>query len=107
MPLLALSDGSYVVAAGPDVVLEQPVSFEVDANGVPVMTITGFAPVRWLHRRLRVANVGSERRIEGRVEAPGAQSRRPRQVDVVHQELLSAVGDMGQTLPFGIEQAGC
>ena len=48
MPLLALSDGSYVVAAGPDVVLEQPVSFEVDANGVPVMTITGFAPVRWL-----------------------------------------------------------
>jgi CubicO group peptidase (beta-lactamase class C family) len=48
MPLLALSNGSYVVAAGPDVVLEQPVSFEVDANGVPVMTITGFAPVRWL-----------------------------------------------------------
>ena len=40
MPLLALSDGSYVVAAGPDVVLEQPVTFEVDADGVPVMTIT-------------------------------------------------------------------
>ena len=50
MPLLALSNGSYVVAAGPDVVLEQPVSFEVDANGVPVMTITGLAPVRWLTR---------------------------------------------------------
>src|SRR5215211_1944696 len=50
MPLLALSDGSYVVAAGPDVVLEQPVSCEVDANGVPVMTITGLAPVRWLTR---------------------------------------------------------
>jgi CubicO group peptidase (beta-lactamase class C family) len=48
MPLLELSDGSYVVAAGPDVVLEQPVSFEVDAIRVPVMTITGFAPVRWL-----------------------------------------------------------
>ena len=48
MPLLALSDGNYVVASGPDVVLEQPVTLEVDANGVPVMTITGFAPVRWL-----------------------------------------------------------
>ena len=41
-------DGSYVVAAGPDVVLEQPVTFEMDADKVPVMTITGFAPVRWL-----------------------------------------------------------
>jgi CubicO group peptidase (beta-lactamase class C family) len=48
MPLLALSDGSYVVAVGPDVVLEQPVSLEVDANGVPVMMMTGIAPMRWL-----------------------------------------------------------
>ena len=48
MPLLALSDGNYVVASGPDVVLEQPVTFEVDADGVPVMTIQGFPPVRWL-----------------------------------------------------------
>ena len=48
MPLLALSDGSYVVAAGPDVVLEQPVTFDVDDFGVPIMSITGFAPVRWL-----------------------------------------------------------
>jgi CubicO group peptidase (beta-lactamase class C family) len=48
MPLLALSDGSYVVAAGPDVVLEQPVALDLDADGLPVMTITGFAPVRWL-----------------------------------------------------------
>jgi CubicO group peptidase (beta-lactamase class C family) len=48
MPLLALADGGYVVAAGPDVVLEQPVTFAVDELGVPTMTITGFAPVRWL-----------------------------------------------------------
>jgi CubicO group peptidase (beta-lactamase class C family) len=48
MPLLASSDGNYVVAAGPDVVLEQPVTLGVDSYGVPVMTITGFAPVRWL-----------------------------------------------------------
>jgi hypothetical protein len=48
MPLLALSDGGYVVAAGPDVMLEQPVTFDMVANGVPVMTLTGFAPVRWL-----------------------------------------------------------
>jgi CubicO group peptidase (beta-lactamase class C family) len=48
MPLLALTDGGYVIAAGPDVVLEQPVTFEADPNGEPVMTITGFAPVRWL-----------------------------------------------------------
>src|SRR5215212_3988243 len=48
IPLLALSDGTYVVADGPDVVLEQPVTFEVDADGVPVMTIQGFPPVRWL-----------------------------------------------------------
>jgi beta-lactamase class C len=51
MPLLALSDGNYVVASGPDVVLEQPVTFEVDADGVPVMTIQGFPPVRWLTGR--------------------------------------------------------
>jgi CubicO group peptidase (beta-lactamase class C family) len=48
MPLLALPDGTFVVAAGPDVVLAQPVTFEVDPYGVPVMTITGFQPVRWL-----------------------------------------------------------
>src|SRR5215211_5100032 len=50
MPLLALSDGGYVVAAGPDVMLEQPVTFDMVANGVPVMTMTGLAPVRWLTR---------------------------------------------------------
>jgi len=48
LPLLALPDGSYVVAAGPDVVLEQPVSFEADPDSVPIMTIAGFEPVRWL-----------------------------------------------------------
>ena len=48
MPLLALPDGSYVVADGPDVVLEQPVTFNIDPNGLPVMAIQGFSPVRWL-----------------------------------------------------------
>jgi beta-lactamase class C len=48
MPLLALPDGTYVIADGPDVVLEQQVTFDVDADGVPVMTIQGFNPVRWL-----------------------------------------------------------
>jgi len=37
-----------VVAAGPDVVLEQPVTLELDADGLPVMTMMGFEPVRWL-----------------------------------------------------------
>jgi CubicO group peptidase (beta-lactamase class C family) len=48
MPMRALSEGSYVVAAGPQVVLEQHVTFTADDNGVPVMTIAGFEPVRWL-----------------------------------------------------------
>ena len=48
MPLLALPDGSYVVADGPDVVLEKTVTFAPDPNGVPTMTIAGFNPVRWL-----------------------------------------------------------
>lgn len=48
MPLLALPDGSYVVASGPDVVLGQRVSFDVDADTIPVMTVEGFRPARWL-----------------------------------------------------------
>jgi CubicO group peptidase (beta-lactamase class C family) len=48
LPLLALPDGTYVVASGPDVVRAQPVAFATGADGVPVMTIQGFAPVRWL-----------------------------------------------------------
>ena len=48
MPVLALPDGSYLVAAGPEVALAQPLTVELDANGVPVMTISGFTPVRWL-----------------------------------------------------------
>jgi hypothetical protein len=48
MPLLALPDGTYVVADGPDVVLEKTVTFAPDAKGVPTMTIAGFDPVRWL-----------------------------------------------------------
>jgi CubicO group peptidase (beta-lactamase class C family) len=48
LPLLALPDETYVVAAGPDVILEQPVVFALDAAGMPVMTISGFEPVRWL-----------------------------------------------------------
>jgi hypothetical protein len=48
MPMVALPDGTYVIASGPDVVLQQRVSFDADTNGVPIMTITGFDPVRWL-----------------------------------------------------------
>ncbi len=48
MPLLALPDGTYVIADGPDVVLEQPVTFNRDSDGLPIMTIQGFTPVRWL-----------------------------------------------------------
>lgn len=48
MPLRAQSDGSFVVAAGPDVVLGQQVSFDVDADNIPTMTIQGFRPARWL-----------------------------------------------------------
>ena len=48
LPLLALPDGGFVVASGPDVVLEQPVTFAAGADGVPAMTIQGFPPVRWL-----------------------------------------------------------
>ena len=48
LPLLALADGGYVVADGPAVIVGQPVAFATGADGVPVMTIRGFAPVRWL-----------------------------------------------------------
>jgi hypothetical protein len=48
MPLLALEDGGYVVAAGPDVVLAKTVSFTEGPGGLPMMTIQGFNPVRWL-----------------------------------------------------------
>jgi hypothetical protein len=48
MPMVALPDGAYVIASGPDVVLQQRVSFDADTNGGPIMTITGFDPVRWL-----------------------------------------------------------
>ena len=48
MPLLALPDGTHVVTAGPDVLLEQPVAFSRGPDNVPVMTIRGFRPVRWL-----------------------------------------------------------
>jgi CubicO group peptidase (beta-lactamase class C family) len=48
LPLLALPDGNYIIADGPDVAQEARVAFAPDADGVPVMTITGFAPVRWL-----------------------------------------------------------
>ncbi len=47
LPLLALPDGGYAIANGPDVVLESPVSFDAGPGG-PVMTIQGFPPVRWL-----------------------------------------------------------
>ena len=48
LPLLAFADGGYVVASGPGAIVGQPVAFAVGADGVPVMTIAGFKPVRWL-----------------------------------------------------------
>lgn len=48
LPLKALLDGDYVVTDGPDVVQEARVSFVSSDDGVPVMTIAGFPPVRWL-----------------------------------------------------------
>ena len=48
LPLLALPDGNYVVADGPNIVLEKTVTFGNDAAGTPTMTIEGFNPVRWL-----------------------------------------------------------
>ena len=48
LPLRALPDGTYVVADGPGVALEQPVTFTGGPDGAPVMEIGGFAPVRWL-----------------------------------------------------------
>jgi len=48
MPLLALPDGGYIVTDGPEVMLGQVVTFARDGSGVPLMTITGFDPLRWL-----------------------------------------------------------
>ena len=48
IPVRALFDGSYVITAGPEVVWGQPVTFETNTDGLPVMTIQGFSPVRWL-----------------------------------------------------------
>jgi beta-lactamase class C len=48
LPLLALPDGSYIVADGPGVMMGKKVNFSKGANGVPVMTIEGFKPFKWL-----------------------------------------------------------
>jgi hypothetical protein len=48
LPLQALPDGDYVVTDGPDMVQEARVSVVSSDDGVPVMTLTGFPPVRWL-----------------------------------------------------------
>ena len=48
MPLVAMDDGSYLVAAGPGVIVEHTVTFATDANNDRVMSIAGFDPVRWL-----------------------------------------------------------
>lgn len=47
LPLLALPDGDYVVACGPDVVQEIRVAFGAGEMG-PTMTLEGFPTVRWL-----------------------------------------------------------
>jgi CubicO group peptidase (beta-lactamase class C family) len=48
LPLLAVPDGTYVVADGPAAVLAKTVTFTTSASGVRTMTIGGFGPVRWL-----------------------------------------------------------
>src|SRR5215207_2278773 len=67
-------------------------------------SIAAVKPVQPLTMLTRWA--GSGWRIERWVEAPGAQPRCLRQIDVVNQELLLAVGDIGEALPFGTEEAG-
>lgn len=47
LPLLALADGGYVIACGPDVVQEVRVAFGAGATG-PTMAIEGFPTLRWL-----------------------------------------------------------
>ena len=48
LPLLALAGGGYIVTIGPAVISGQPVTFDIGGDGIPTMTIQGFAPVRWL-----------------------------------------------------------
>jgi hypothetical protein len=47
MPVLAMPDGSYVVADGPGVIAQKTITF-ADGAGSPTMAIEGFQPVRWL-----------------------------------------------------------
>jgi CubicO group peptidase (beta-lactamase class C family) len=48
LPVLALVDGGYVVADGPGVVAEKTVTLATSADGLCILTIEGFEPVRWL-----------------------------------------------------------
>jgi len=48
LPLLALADGGYVVAAGPGVVQGKTVTFATAADGSRTMAIDGFEPANWL-----------------------------------------------------------
>ena len=47
-PLLALSDGRYIVADGPAVVQGKAVTFATGQDGLRTMTIEDFDPVAWL-----------------------------------------------------------
>jgi CubicO group peptidase (beta-lactamase class C family) len=48
MPLLAHTDGGYIVVAGGWLIQGKRVSFATDQDGQRVMTIEGYDPVRWL-----------------------------------------------------------
>lgn len=48
MPVLATAEGGYMIVDGPGAVWGRGVAFASDEGGLPVMTIDGFDPVRWL-----------------------------------------------------------
>ena len=83
MPLLALPDGTYVIADGPDVVLEQAVTLELDTDGVPVMTIMGVSASAVANWQLRFPTPNVRRpdcsELPGRtLDAPIGRSHRGR-----------------------------
>ena len=45
-------------------------------------------------------------RIQQRVESPGDQARRLRQIEIVDKQLLLPIGDVGEEITFGSDQAG-
>ncbi|MFF7177980.1 serine hydrolase [Streptomyces sp. NPDC008121] len=47
-PVRRISGDTYLITGGPSVVLGKKVTFKKGANSMPVMTIEGFEPARWL-----------------------------------------------------------